>query len=187
MCGLYTKNFLFKLSDRLPVLVYCCIFILMWHSQTLGQEPLKENKPKKPRFEISGLTLTDNVSGLMWLLNGNQPHRAFSWDDAFTYIEQCNQERFAGYRDWRVPSRTELETLVDYVRGLGFDGSVPEKTVASGLRSIGLANIHDDGYWSSTVNLYYAAEAWFVNMQNGSADTANKNIYYFVLPVRFAR
>ncbi len=62
-------------------------------------------------YTVSGTTqeiVTDNVTGLIW-------QRAFStgqtWQEA---MDNCDTLDFAGQTDWRLPSRKELVTLLDY-------------------------------------------------------------------------
>ena len=147
----------------------------------------KETKPPKPRFERSELAIRDNKSGLIWLLNANIPERTLSWDGAQDYTEGLNRDKFAGYSDWRVPSLEELETLIAHVKLLGFDGSTPERTVAAGLRSMGIRNVQPDGYWSSTSYFFHSAEAWYVSMTNGAGDLGDKTLYFSIWPVRSVR
>ena len=55
-------------------------------------------------------TIIDAASGLMWQQAGS----AFpmSWRHAGNYVEQINAESFAGQSDWRLPTISELMTLL---------------------------------------------------------------------------
>ena len=143
----------------------------------------QEGKAKKPRFELSEKTLVDNTTRLMWPLNGHLDGQTVSWNGAFDYIESMNREVYCGFKNWRLPSREELETLVEHVKGQGF-GSDRGGSVAAGLHALGMKNIKEDEYWSSTEHIYNSGEAWFVNMKNGSVGTGMKTLYYPLLPVR---
>lgn len=64
-------------------------------------------------YTVSGTTqeiVTDNVTGLIW-------QRSFStgktWQEA---VDICDTLDFAGQTDWRLPTRKELVTLLDYMQ-----------------------------------------------------------------------
>jgi hypothetical protein len=143
-----------------------------------------EQKPKKTRFELASSFLQDNKSGLMWTVNANIAERTFSWEGAQDYLVKMNRDRYAGYRDWRMPTRAELETLIGHVKSMGFDGTAPERAVAAGLQKIGIQNVQPNSYWSSTSSMYNSAEAWQINMVNGACAAYDKALYLFLWPVR---
>jgi len=143
----------------------------------------QEGKTKRPRFELSEKTLTDNKTRLMWPLNGHLAEQTLSWNGAFEYIDSLNREVYGGHKNWKLPSREELETLVEHVKQQGF-GSERVGTVAAGLQALGMKNIKEDEYWTSTEHIYNSGEAWFVNMRNGGAGTGMKTLYFNILPVR---
>jgi hypothetical protein len=143
-------------------------------------------KAKKPRFTATAKTIRDNRSGLMWSLNGNFADLTYSQKDAFEFIGEVNRDRFAGYQDWRLPSREEMLSIVQYAQEIGYRGQSPDRTVAAGLRNAGITNVQPNEYWSSTVNLYNSSEAWYVNFRDGSPGTGDKTLYLSVWPVRTA-
>jgi Protein of unknown function (DUF1566) len=53
-----------------------------------------------------GDVCTDSSSGLMWQ---NEPDCCYDWEDAKTH---CDALSWGGYTDWRLPSLSELRTLV---------------------------------------------------------------------------
>lgn len=74
-------------------------------------------------------TVTDNVTGLTWQqsadLNGDGSINAtdkLSYDDALAYAESLT---LAGYDDWRLPTITELYSLIDFngVDPSGYNGT----------------------------------------------------------------
>jgi len=56
-------------------------------------------------------TITDRATGLMWQKSGSS--RAKLWKRAQTYVKQLNEDQFAGYSDWRLPTIDELASLVE--------------------------------------------------------------------------
>jgi hypothetical protein len=53
-------------------------------------------------------TVTDSSTGLMWQQG---QVNAITWDEALVY---CENLVLAGYNDWRLPSRNELQSLLDH-------------------------------------------------------------------------
>ena len=62
-------------------------------------------------------TVTDRSTGLMWQKGGSP--KALSRRQANTYTEELKRNRFAGYRDWRLPTTEEFASLLqrDKVKG----------------------------------------------------------------------
>jgi hypothetical protein len=143
-----------------------------------------KDAPRKPRFENAGPFVRDNRTGLIWPVNGALSDETFSWGAAIDYIGSLNKERFGGARDWRLPTKEEFRSLVDFSRSLGYDGSVPERSIAAGLRTAGFSHIRETDYWTATTSLYNAADAWFVSLAGGGEGTGDKDLYLAVWPVR---
>jgi len=54
-------------------------------------------------------TITDRAIGLMWQKSGSDNYMTYNKAEA--YIRKLNDEKFAGYRDWRIPTLEELASL----------------------------------------------------------------------------
>ncbi len=71
------------------------------------------------------MVVTDEKTGLMWQKDASEDRMV--WKDGFSYIEKLNTENFAGYNDWRYPTKEELATLIlseeDRRSGLYIDSS----------------------------------------------------------------
>jgi len=165
------------------ITIFCMLGIIFWPGSNFASAEKQDVKTKKPRFEVSKGNLVDNKTRLMWLLDGDHAEQTVSWNGAFEYIDNLNRAVFGGHKDWRLPSREELEALVGQVKEQGF-GSDGGGTVAAGLHALGMKTIKDVEYWTSTEHIYNAGEAWFVNMRNGVAGTGMKTLYFSLLPVR---
>lgn len=131
------------------------------------------------RFTGKGSTLSDNLTGLIWMKDANAPgpkacgpNRGKIWVQAFAYVKCINKARYLGHDDWRVPNRNEMRSLLDF-------GSA---SVVAPLRKSGFINVQTEKYWTSTsaANAY----AWFLDMGEGDVDYRLKRSTFFVWPVR---
>lgn len=136
-----------------------------------------------PRFTdnsiatVTDLSVTDNLTGLIWAQNGNLAGDTISWQAALNYIKGLNTNFYLGHNDWRLPNRNELESLVNK--------QVPDQSVWLNLQ--GFKNIQRNYYWSSSTDLdssYYPGRAWNVYMWSGYLNRADKTYKQYFLPVR---
>ena len=126
-----------------------------------------------PRFTDNGDgTVTDNMTGLMWVKNGAIfPQYLYDWYQALVF---CNDLNRAGYDDWRMPNVREMLSLVDYEM---FAPALPDGHPFENM---------SDRYWTSTTFKYQAnTYALAVYMYNGKAGGISKaDLSVFLLPVR---
>lgn len=94
-------------------------------------------------------TVTDPNTGLMWQQNEVEK---MTWQAALSH---CEKMQLAGYEDWRLPDRNELQSLVDYQ---SYDPCV-DKNIFSGILS--------DYYWSSTTDVNHPESAWVIDFKTG--------------------
>ena len=124
-------------------------------------------------------TVTDNNTGFMWQQEDNDTK--CTWEEALTYCEDTLT--LAGYSDWRLPSRMELASIVDY------------DTRDPSIDSTMFPNTNLFSYWSSTpkVSNYPTSQVWVVSfrpetmfMYNSESTTYTyrKSHYYYVRCVR---
>lgn len=140
-------------------------------------------------------TITDNLTGLMWLKDANcaytygyiywpQYHYVdgrFYWQDALDFVAGINTGKFpncaGGHNDWRLPNLNELESLVN---------SGPSD-LPSWLNSQGFNNVQTDGYWSSTTTQHFSTDppaAWYVYMDGGGIGGYGTTYGFYAWPVR---
>lgn len=62
-------------------------------------------------FEGVGDVVIDHATGLMWQKSGSK--EKLTYKKAQTYIQKLNQEHFAGYNNWRIPTLPELLSLLE--------------------------------------------------------------------------
>jgi sulfatase modifying factor 1 len=60
-------------------------------------------------------TIIDKKTNLMWQISGSD--RQLYFKRAKSYIKQLNNENFAGYSDWRLPTVEELASLLTKTKG----------------------------------------------------------------------
>lgn len=93
---------------------------------------------------------------------------ALNWADAQTQCTGLNSANsgsgYAGYRNWRLPTMAELETIID----LG--ASSPAITLAA------FPGTDIGAYWSVTTVPVATTNAWRVDFNEGSSNQAGKNL-----------
>jgi len=131
-----------------------------------------------PRFTDNGDgTVTDNLTGLIWLKNANCFDTQI-WTDALAAANTLNTGE-CGLTDgsaegaWRLPNIKELQSLVDYGQ---YEPPLPSGHPFSGVQS--------SYYWSSSTYADSANNAWSLYLNFGSVGLDVKPINYFVWPVR---
>lgn len=72
-------------------------------------------------FDNSDGTISDRATGLMWAQNDNGD--GIDWRNALAWVQQQNALNYCGYNDWRLPNAKELQSIVDYTRAPGTDGT----------------------------------------------------------------
>lgn len=153
-----------------------------------------------PRFTDNGNgTVTDNLTGLMWLkdanciatqypsfdTDGTAGDGAVTWQNSLNFVAGINNGTYsncgAGYTDWRLPNIRELERLINY----------GQSNTATWLSTQGFSNVQAgswNGYWSSSTDASDPANAWIIySMEVGmvsSYDKTNALYSYYVWPVR---
>jgi hypothetical protein len=141
-------------------------------------------------------TVTDNLTGLIWLEDANCAGQAVTWTLALSYTNElcdgcadcfgtlgdCSLEDDSVAGDWRLPNVRELQSLVHY----GFRGPAVPNTEGTGQWSEGnpFIGVRLDYYWSSTTFAYSTSDAWFVYLLDGDVAYGGKAYANYVWPVR---
>ena len=82
--------------------------------------PAKKPVPElKPLIDNGDGTITDPNSELIWKKTDAwlDTHKFYTWQAHRDYVDKINKEKFAGYDNWRIPSKNEASTLVDKTGG----------------------------------------------------------------------
>ncbi|MFH1218036.1 MAG: DUF1566 domain-containing protein [Pseudomonadota bacterium] len=127
-------------------------------------------------------TITDNITGLMWLQNV-KCFDVETWDNAQKVTNVLNtspeklkkcEEYTARYGNWRLPDLATMEELLGAAKG----------EPAAWLNAQGAKNILARDYWvqeKNYLNLYFA---WAVNLRQGTSRNYPKSFQLHVWPVR---
>jgi len=144
-----------------------------------------------PRFTNNGDgTITDNLTGLMWLQDANCIKTNYpgfdndatpgdggvTWPHALDFVKGVNDGTYsdsnAGYTDWRLPNVNELFSLRDL--------SQHSPALTSGNPFL---NVVSAEYWASTC--WPATRVWTVNVYHGNVlEVTMASYYLYVWPVR---
>jgi len=137
-------------------------------------------------------TVTDNLTGLVWLKAANYNNTTgttgtASWANALSFCNalqngQCGLTDGSVSGDWRLPNYMELVSLLD----LGYDNPALSNAAGTGQWSEGNAftGVQSYYYWSSTTCAAITDYAWFVGLGNGYVVYDAKTYTLYVWPVR---
>jgi len=124
-------------------------------------------------------TATDNTTGLMWMrcsigqkwdgktCSGSAV--SFSWTQA---LKTASEYEYAGYVDWRLPNKNELESIVE---GRCFSPAVNPKVFPA---------TPPDYFWSSSPYAAALQGAWSVDFVYGNLNASVKS---GSIPIRLVR
>ena len=148
-----------------------------------------------PRFtDNCNGTVTDNLTGLIWLKNANAPGGTRSWTDALADVAELNTSGTMNgnasddtsnggthQTDWRLPNINELKSLLN----LGYYPSI-SNAAGDAAWSDGdpFTNVLNNSYFSSTTLAYNTDYALNVTMSFGYVSNHSKVYSQAVWPVR---
>lgn len=131
------------------------------------------NKPSVSRFtvlaEFGGAAVRDDNTGLVW---EQMPTSMAMWSEARLQCLNKSVPAVGGTRGWRLPSVTELASLID--------PSLPAPFVPGSFANVSVGN-----YWSATSIVDGGSNNRFsVSFQDGSIGTTSKTNLSYVWCVR---
>ncbi len=141
------------------------------HVLQIVQKEIQAQREKQRKEEQLYLLYTDPQTGLQWVRNGNLANRKMNWHDAQEWVEQLD---YAGYQDWRLPTKEELEKFAK------MGGKHPSEW----FNANGFNNIQAYSYWSSSTYAYSTFFALNVYMVYGYVNVNPKTYDSYVWPVR---
>lgn len=130
-----------------------------------------------PRFTDNGDgTVTDNLTGLIWLQDGNCPATDMGWQAALTWIAStlnaggtgCTNYSPGTFTDWRLPNIKELLSLADL--------SQSSPALPSGHPFVNvLTGTSNENYWSSSSPSGFPASVFSLWIGFGGTGTRDKD------------
>jgi len=132
--------------------------------------------PTEGRFIDNGDgTVSDACTGLMWQQDTADVSRdgQVNGDDSATWqeaVQYCENLDLAGQRDWRLPNRRELESLIDAGR---YEPAVDPTFLAE-----------TSWYWSSTALARSPGSKWYVSFVIGEVGSIGRFTPMYVRAVR---
>ena len=134
-----------------------------------------------PRFTENGNgTLTDNLSGLIWLKDSSCFGEK-NWQGALSSANslagnnsQCSLNDGSQVGDWRLPNRNELLSLVNY----------QQANNATWLNNQGFVSLQGAYYWTSDSYLPFLDSKWRVHMAGVPAPVVATDVTTNVIAVR---
>ena len=125
-----------------------------------GPVDVSGGAPNPENYAVNGDgTVTDKVTGLMWQ---QVVPSARSWSDALAF---CPMLALGGFSDWRMPTETELVSLIDY--SLGNDGT------HAAVNATAFPSTPTGAFWSSTPEVGTSSGVWIVKFGDGSTNTTS--------------
>lgn len=112
--------------------------------------------------------VTDFVTNLDWQDSIESKNIAKNWSDANSY---CSALELGGYSNWRLPTREELFSLIDFSK-------------INSAYSISFKNVTSNSYWTSTTYAKDTNRAWIVYFYDGRLHNEDKNTLLNVRCVR---
>ena len=114
--------------------------------------------------------VVDRVTGLIW--QRNLPEKFYTFQEA---ERQCDRLDLAGHRDWRLPSRIELVSLLDTTR------------IQPSIDMAAFPSTPIDWFWTSSLATDNPSAAWYVYFYFGYPKTDDMTNSFSVRCVRSER
>ncbi len=138
------------------------------HAQTCQTTSIPAHTPTSQFTDHANGTVTDNKTGLMWKKckegqiwnsgnNGCDDTLAtYTWQNALKQAQTINTSGgFATYTDWRVPTITELKSIVE------------TQCYNPAINLAVFPNTPSTWFWSSSPYATYSSVVWYVNFNDG--------------------
>ncbi|KAF0200492.1 MAG: APHP domain-containing [Bacteroidetes bacterium] len=146
-------------------------------------------------------TATDQLSGLMWVTDGNLMairNPSFDqdripgdgdtdWQTAMDYIQLLNDENYLGYNDWRAPNVVEMRSFANLGRP---DSVLPLGHPFLNIKSLYWTSTTVEKYRSTAIGFFMTEFYLHSNIINVAGETeffakrASADYKYYLLPVR---
>jgi hypothetical protein len=127
--------------------------------------PPASGEPNPSSYDTSRSDVVlDHVTGLMWQRTASPPAEEYSFDAAVAY---CADLELLGHCDWRLPTRIEAASLVDFTR----KAPATEQSLFSGFPEA------QDGYgWTFFTSSWGEDHEWRTSFSDGSSVRVQRSI-----------
>jgi len=129
-----------------------------------------------PRFLARQDTVIDQSTGLEWFRDASHLEFPMTWSEAFASVRDINETALFGHRDWRVPNRRELFSLIS------LEAINPSLPVGHPFH-----RVVSTYYWTSTSCSRLPDQAWYIHLGGARVFKGLKKISYLLWPVRSAQ
>jgi hypothetical protein len=167
-------------------------------SKQILTSKISENQERPIEFEDNILAWVDKSTNLMWeVKNRKNVEHEYVWNkenieavgrpeyltddvkDAFSYAEKLNNQNYAGFNDWRVPTLEELKTILTKEESefQNFEGD-------NLYIKNPLAKISNSMYWAKDIYDNDNSKFLLVAFKHGMDGCFYPNGDYFVMCVR---
>jgi len=126
-------------------------------------------------------TITDNMTGLVWLKDANPGTSPLTWKDCLKYADELNagiKSGNCGFTNWRIPTVNEILSIIDFSSSLNF---------SAWLSSQGFLNAQSGTayfYVTSTTDESYPLNVWSISRNDRSLISESKLSGFQMLLVR---
>ena len=144
-----------------------------------GRDDCRFIEPATTRFNNNGNgTVTDTETGLMWTKSADLFGDTLLYHQALDYIAGMNGGQYTnfGYSDWRLPSLSELRSLIDYTKLTNHGHKLPWGHPFKNIQSL--------NFNSKSSYLFTADFSWFVSLYCRAIGHNVPSCYGYVWPVR---
>ncbi|WP_339138039.1 MAG: DUF1566 domain-containing protein [Candidatus Electrothrix sp. GW3-4] len=125
------------------------------------------------RFALANETVIDRQTGLMWTQDASLFDFSATWSEALARIQEINRRERYGYRDWRLPNRKELFSLMSH--------NTINPSLPTGHP---FTNVFTGYYWTSSTCARLPNQAWYIHLGGARVFKGMKYDSYMVWPVR---
>ena len=125
----------------------------------------------EPRFEVADDAVTDRLTGLVWCRDASLAEFPLTWQEALDFVAAMNREQRFGRRDWRVPNRRELRSLLSLQTRLP---ALPEGHP--------FTQVFNGWYWTATTAAIAPAHAWYVALDGARMFYGGKDQSFMLWP-----
>jgi hypothetical protein len=170
-----------RVFHRTALLVCLIVTGVAPHAAQTCRTDIPPTHPAGRLIDHTDGRVVDLATGLMWAqcaegLSGARcatgSAEQLNWQQA---LQRAADSTFAGYSDWRLPNRKELDSLVE------------RRCYDASIDATAFPNTPSKGFWSSSPSAGVSEHAWVVEFGNGDEGYGVKSGVAYVRLVRNLR